>query len=102
MLDTVIQSTPWALVLTNASERVVYSNVAARQLFHAGRRFEGHAFTELLQKAPETLREAVESGRDGMFSVQREDEDEIYYLSPRALHPQRAAPRPVSLQAADP
>src|ERR1041384_461474 len=26
MLDTVIQSTPWALVLTNANDRVVYSN----------------------------------------------------------------------------
>ena len=81
MLDTVIQSTPWALVLSNANDRVVYSNVAARQLFHQGRRFEGRAFAEVLQDAPETLREAVRAGRDGMFSVQREGEDEIYYLS---------------------
>jgi nitrogen fixation/metabolism regulation signal transduction histidine kinase len=81
MLDTVIQSTPWALVLGNANGRVVYSNVAARQLFHQGRRFEGLVFAEVLQDAPETLREAVQKGRDGMFSVQREDEDEIYYLS---------------------
>ncbi len=81
MLDTVIQSTPWALVLSNANDRVVYSNVAARQLFHQGRRFEGHAFAEVLRDAPETLREAVRTGRDGMFSVQREGEDEIYYLS---------------------
>jgi len=81
MLDTVIQSTPWALVLSNANDRVVYCNVAARQLFHQGRRFEGRAFAEVLQDAPETLREAVRAGRDGMFSVQREGEDEIYYLS---------------------
>jgi nitrogen fixation/metabolism regulation signal transduction histidine kinase len=81
MLDTVIQSTPWALVLSNANERVVYSNVAARQLFHQGRHFEGRSFTEVLQDAPETLREAVRGGRDGMFSVQRDGEDEIYYLS---------------------
>jgi nitrogen fixation/metabolism regulation signal transduction histidine kinase len=81
MLDTVIQSTPWALVLTNAKQRVVYSNVAARQLFHQGRHFEGRAFAEVLQDAPRTLREAVQSDRDGMFSVQREGEDEIYYLS---------------------
>ncbi|HEY3858052.1 MAG TPA: hypothetical protein VGM47_00420 [Gammaproteobacteria bacterium] len=44
MLDTVIQSTPWALVLTNANDCVVYSNVAARKLFQSGRRFEGQAF----------------------------------------------------------
>jgi two-component system, NtrC family, nitrogen regulation sensor histidine kinase NtrY len=81
MLDTVIQSTPWALVLRNANDRVVYSNVAARQLFHQGRRFEGRAFAEVLQDAPDTLQEAVRGGRDGMFSVQREGEDEIYHLS---------------------
>ncbi|HEX7965678.1 MAG TPA: ATP-binding protein [Gammaproteobacteria bacterium] len=82
LLDTVIQSTPWALVLTNANDRVVYSNVSARQLFQAGRRFEGRAFAEVLEGAPEALREAVQSGRDGMFGVRREGEDdEIYYLS---------------------
>ena len=82
MLDTVIQSTPWALVLTNANDRVVYCNVAARQLFHQGRRFEGHAFAEVLQEAPGALREAVQRGRDGMFSVRRDgEEDDIYYLS---------------------
>lgn len=81
LLDTVIQSTPWALVLTNAHDRVVYSNVAARQLFNQGRRFEGHAFADLLARAPDSLREAVESGRDGMFGVRRGDEDEIYHLS---------------------
>ncbi len=81
LLDTVIQSTPWALVLTNANERVVYSNVAARQLFQQGRRFEGRAFSEVLAGAPEALREAVQAGSDGMFSVRRPDEDEIYYLS---------------------
>ena len=81
LLDAVIQSTPWALVLTNARDQVVYSNLAARQLFNAGRKLEGHAFPALLQKAPDTLREAVENGRDGMFSVSRNGEDEIYYLS---------------------
>lgn len=82
LLDTVIQSTPWALVLTNANDRVVYCNLAARQLFQQGRRFEGKAFAEVLAGAPETLREAVAGGRDGMFGVRRDgDEDEIYFLS---------------------
>ena len=82
MLDTVIPSTPWALVLTNSNDRVVYSNLAARQLFHGGRRIEGAAFREVLRDMPESLREAVAAGRDGMFSIRREhDEDEIYYLT---------------------
>ena len=81
LLDTVVQSMPWALVLTNAEDRVIYSNLAARQMFHEGRKPEGLAFAELLARAPGALREAVESGRDGMFSMRRGDEDDIYYLS---------------------
>jgi len=81
LLDTVIQSTPWALVLANARHQVVYSNLAARQLFNEGRKLEGYSFQELLQKAPDTLREAVLSGREGMFSVRRNEEDEIFHLS---------------------
>lgn len=81
LLDTVIQTTPWALVLVNSNERVVYSNVAARQLFHHGRKFEGNAFSQVLAGAPDNLREAMSSGRDGMFSVEQDGEDEIYHLS---------------------
>lgn len=81
LLDTVVQSMPWALVLTNAADRIIYSNLAARQMLHQGRKPEGLAFAELLAHAPAALREAVERGRDGMFSMRQDDEDDIYYLS---------------------
>jgi two-component system, NtrC family, nitrogen regulation sensor histidine kinase NtrY len=81
LLDAVIQSTPWALLLTNAADQVVYSNLAARQLFNAGRKLEGHRFADLLAHGAEAFTAAVGSGRDGMFSVRRDGEDEIYYLS---------------------
>ncbi|MGH8378311.1 MAG: sensor histidine kinase, partial [Gammaproteobacteria bacterium] len=80
LLDTVIQNMPWALVLINANERVIYSNATARQLFETGRNFEGRSFSEVLKQSPDALREAVESGRDGMFSLRHATEDEIYYL----------------------
>ena len=81
LLDTMVQSTPWALLLTNAGGRVIYSNVAARRLFNAGRKLEGHAFESLLAQAPEAMRTAVAGGKDGMFSVQDGEEQEVYYLS---------------------
>jgi len=37
LLDTVIQATPLAMVLTNSSGRIVHSNLAARQTFLGGR-----------------------------------------------------------------
>ena len=83
LLDTVIQATPLAMVLTNAADRVVYSNVAARQSFLAGRKLEGLSFAELLKSAPEALRHAVETEADTLFTVESEGDPEIYHLSQR-------------------
>lgn len=85
LLDTVIQATPLAMVLTNASDRVVYSNVSARQTFLGGRKLEGLAFSELLSAAPDPLRQAVASESDTLFTVETQGESEIYHLSQRGF-----------------
>lgn len=81
LLDTVIQSTPLALVLTNAKGTIVYSNGSARHLFMNGRRLEGHRFDKVLEAAPAAMREAVAGNRDGLFTVESEIEHETYHLS---------------------
>jgi nitrogen fixation/metabolism regulation signal transduction histidine kinase len=83
LLDTVVQTTPLALVLTNANDQVVFGNIAARQLFHGGRRIEGIRLGELLTAAPQPLREAVSGGVDTLFTVSEEAEAEIFHLSSR-------------------
>src|SRR5262245_11848202 len=83
LLDTVVQTTPLALVLTNANDHVIFGNIAARQLFREGRKIEGIKFGELLASAPQPLREAVESGVDTLFSVSQGTEAEIFHLSHR-------------------
>jgi nitrogen fixation/metabolism regulation signal transduction histidine kinase len=83
LLDTVVQTTPLALVLTNANGHVVFGNIAARQLFRAGRKIEGTLFDELLAGAPQPMREAVESGVDTLFTVSEGTEAEVYHLSHR-------------------
>lgn len=83
LLDTVIQATPLAMVLTNAGDRIVYSNVSARQTFLGGRKMEGLSFAQLLQSAPEPLRQAVASESDTLFTVDADGEAEIYHLSQR-------------------
>ncbi len=85
LLDTVIQATPLAMVLTNANGRVVYSNIAARQTFLGGRKLEGLAFAELLAAAPEPLRVAVAGEADSLFTIEGPDESEIYHLSQRGF-----------------
>jgi len=83
LLDTVIQSTPLALVLANARGAIVYSNTSARKLFLDGRRLEGHSFAKLLEKSPTAIRDAVADGRDGLFTVEADVEQETYHLSHR-------------------
>ena len=62
LLDTVIQATPLALVLTDDSGRVIYSNVAARQLLYTGHKLEGLGFEAVLSSSPAPLREAIGGG----------------------------------------
>jgi nitrogen fixation/metabolism regulation signal transduction histidine kinase len=83
LLDTVVQTTPLALVLTNAADAIVFGNIAARQLFAAGRRIEGLQFGDLLARAPAPMREAVESGADTLFTVEVGGETEVYHVSHR-------------------
>ena len=83
MLDTVIQSTPLALVLTNVADAVLYSNSSARQLFAEGRKLEGERFSRYLEAAPLPLREAIERGGDTLFTLELGGEPQVYHVSQR-------------------
>jgi nitrogen fixation/metabolism regulation signal transduction histidine kinase len=83
LLDTVVQTTPLALVLTNANDTIVFGNIAARQLFRAGRKIEGLKFESLLEQAPQPLREAVAGGADTLFTVNEGADAEIFHVSHR-------------------
>jgi nitrogen fixation/metabolism regulation signal transduction histidine kinase len=83
LLDTVIQTTPLSLVLTDAGERVVYSNVAARQLLRSGRKLEGLDLAAVLTGSPAPLREALAGGGDTLFTMDVDGEPQVYHLSQR-------------------
>ena len=85
LLDTMVQHTPVAMLLVDPARKVVFANVAARQLLHEGRRLEGTGMDELLATTFPSLREAVARGGDGLFSAGPggDGEDEIYHLSRR-------------------
>ena len=59
LLDTVIQASPLALVLTNQNGVILYANLAARQLLGGGRKLEGLAFAGLIEALPPAMREAL-------------------------------------------
>jgi nitrogen fixation/metabolism regulation signal transduction histidine kinase len=82
LLDTVIQSSPQALVLTDDAGHVLYANTAARRRFLQGRRMDGLRFEAVLEQAPRALREAVRERLDGLYSVEGEDgEPEVLHVT---------------------
>jgi two-component system nitrogen regulation sensor histidine kinase NtrY len=83
LLDTVIQASPLAMVLTNATGTILYGNLAARQLLGGGHKLEGLAITPLLEHAPHALREALEGTRDQLFTAQLGDEAQVFHVSHR-------------------
>jgi nitrogen fixation/metabolism regulation signal transduction histidine kinase len=95
LLDTVVQNTPVALVLTDSSGRVAYANIAARHLFNEGSSIHGLEFASLISDAPEALSKAVESGEDALLSVEMDGSEETFHLSQRAF---RLQGRPHRLQ----
>jgi two-component system, NtrC family, nitrogen regulation sensor histidine kinase NtrY len=70
LLDTVIQASPLALLLTNANGTILYGNLAARQLLGGGRKLEGLRSAPLLEAAAGSLREALEGPATG-YSLRR-------------------------------
>jgi two-component system nitrogen regulation sensor histidine kinase NtrY len=83
LLDTVTQNSPVVLMLVDHRQNVVYANLAARHLFNEGRSLLGQDFSELLQRYPEGLQSAADSGADTLFTVEIEGVDETFHMSQR-------------------
>jgi len=81
LFETVLQTTPLAIVLNDAGGRVVYANRAARDVFAHGDRIEGHLFDEILHAAPQ-LRESFTEDRDSLFTSGAE----TWHLSRRTFY----------------
>ncbi|MGV7208100.1 sensor histidine kinase [Oxalobacteraceae bacterium A2-2] len=91
LLDTMVQNTPVAMLLTGENGAVVYANVAARQLLNEGRRLEGHRLGEILEHTAPALREALARGGDGLFTTPStgegaEDGEEVFHLARRRFN----------------
>lgn len=88
LLDTMVQNTPVAMLLIDPSRRIAHANLAGRKLLGDGHKLEGQSFDALVARAPDALRDALERGGDGMFTVGDDNDidtggEEIYHLSRR-------------------
>jgi nitrogen fixation/metabolism regulation signal transduction histidine kinase len=73
LLDTVIQSTPVALILTNKNDSVVYSNIAAKQLLKQNKKIEGANFKKLQEHLSPALQQATLTKKTGLITETSND-----------------------------
>jgi nitrogen fixation/metabolism regulation signal transduction histidine kinase len=83
LLQSALDQSPVAIVLVSAFERVLYANTEARQQFLGGERLAGRHFREILDGCPPEMRQVLDSGLDGIFTVETDDGPETYHVAQR-------------------
>jgi len=76
LLDTVLQSSPSALVLTDQHNRVLLTNPAARQLFLHGQKFDGRILNDVLAEWPElqlAFSSYIQQPQQGLLHLEMRD-----------------------------
>ncbi len=80
LLDTIIQTTPVSILLTDTKGFVVYANNNAQKLFQQGKKLEGRSFDKLVTHLPTELKEATESMQNGLVNLSLDNERTSYYV----------------------
>ena len=80
LLDTIIQSTPVSIVLTDSKDFIVYANNASKDLFNHKKKLEGVSFSELTKNLPNELREATVQMQGGLINLSHESGRSSFYL----------------------
>ncbi|WP_037438842.1 sensor histidine kinase [Shewanella mangrovi] len=80
LLDTVLQNTSLAILLADEQGQVLFANLAARHLLGQGQQLERKAVATIAN-ANEELASILLEPRDGVFSLERNGEQQIWHLS---------------------
>lgn len=81
LLDTVIQSTPVALLLADSKGKVVYSNAAAKALLGVNGKLEGHKLAEVIAHLSPQLITAFADKFNGLVTDRHGDQSLVYNLN---------------------
>jgi two-component system nitrogen regulation sensor histidine kinase NtrY len=84
-LRSVVETAPTALLVFGESGTITLTNAAARELFFDAARVEGRNFLSMVERAPETLRRALFSEGDELFTLDVEGAPETFHLAKRYL-----------------
>lgn len=85
LLDAVLEYAPMAVLVYGETGRISFANREARALFSDGAPLDNENFLRLVERAPESLRNALLRPSDGLFTLEGERELETFALARREL-----------------
>lgn len=80
LLDTIIQNTPMAIILTSANGEIIYSNLEAKKLLHQTKNLVGSNFNALVDNLPPDLARATINRQEGLYNHSVHDQKQVYFL----------------------
>lgn len=85
LLQSMVESSGSSILLVDSVGRVVFASRSARRLLGDGRRLEGRALDELLERVPGALAEAVRSGSASLVAVEVGGDEETFHVARRSF-----------------
>lgn len=81
LLDTVIQSSPLALLLVDQRGHIIYANTSARHLLHEGKALQGNQLEKILTLCQPELAQAIDQNQDGLVRYLDREGSQTLHIS---------------------
>lgn len=81
LLDTLIQATPLAVLLTDDKNIIVYSNNSAKDIVQTAKPLSGLSLSDIIKLLPTGLKDAIETKKEGLITEVFQDEKQVFYLT---------------------
>ncbi len=83
LLETIFETTPIVMLLTDNKDRVIYANIEARRMLADGERLEGYYLEDTLDRLPAEVATAIGNKETGLISLDRDGESQSFYIENR-------------------
>ncbi len=86
LLDTVIQSSSVAVIITNLNDVIVFSNRVAREFLDQQEKLEGARLSALAVNRSQVLSQVIAGQEDGLFTLDSDRQPEVFHMTFRRFN----------------
>ena len=80
LLETVLETTPAAMLLTDERGHILYGNIESREMLNEGRPVNGLHLPDIVGSLPDEVARAIIDEVDGLVSLESDGESRTFYV----------------------